>query len=115
MKLEKQRRQVVKVKTYFEECVEDIAIPNNWENVSHPGGDVCPSWAYNGYQIMIEHRNPELRELEGCRFVVFIEEEYGYGDKWLLETDSFDDVLKEIEIPTKTRPQSEMLAKDKEE
>ena len=41
---------------YFKECIEDITIPEEWEDVSY-GNDEAPSWTCNGYQIHVNHRN----------------------------------------------------------
>ena len=40
----------------FKECIEDITIPEEWEDVSY-SNDEAPSWTYNGYQIHINHRD----------------------------------------------------------
>ena len=98
---------------YFKECIEDLNIPGNWKNSSY-GNDTCPSYEYNGYQIFIEHKDPKNRELEGKRFRIIIAEEYGYVDGWFYDTDDLNEVFKEIEKPTLTRPYSKTLAKDKE-
>ena len=40
----------------FKECIEDITIPEEWEDVSY-SNDEAPSWTHNGYQIHINHRD----------------------------------------------------------
>tara|TARA_R100000664_G_C2680434_1_gene88663 strand:- start:237 stop:575 length:339 start_codon:yes stop_codon:yes gene_type:complete len=105
------------IKEFFKECVEDIKIPTSWENESYLGGDLCPSYSYNGYQIWIAHRDKSRNEWP-CnheRFAITILEEYGMGDAWRLNLDSFEEVLKEIEKPIKTRPQSKMYRESLEE
>jgi|TARA_Y100001938_G_C7847699_1_gene309281 hypothetical protein len=99
---------------YFKECIKDLDIPSNWENVSY-GNDTCPSYEYNGYQIFIEHKDLGERAegLNHKRFVIIIAEEYGYSDGWFYDSDDFNTVLKEIKKPTSSRPQSKTLSKDK--
>ena len=104
-------------KEFFKECVEDIEIPTSWENESYLGGDAIPSYSYNGYQIWIAHRDKSRNEWP-CnheRFAITILEEYGMGDAWRLNLDSFEEVLKEIEKPITTRPQSKMYRESLEE
>jgi len=66
------------VKKYFDSCVEDLDIPEEWECHAYYN-DVCPSWEFNGWQIFIEHRYFELREYwDGYpRFSCFPEADYG--------------------------------------
>lgn len=99
------------VREYFKECVEDLDIPKSWQNESFPSGDVCPSYTYKGYQIWIAHRDKSRNEwpCDQERFAISILEEYGMGDGWVLRSNSFDEILKEIENPVESRPQSEML------
>lgn len=99
---------------FFQQCVEDLDIPPLWEDVSYQH-DTCPSWLFKGYQIFIDHKDKNERELtEGKRFRIIKSEEYGYSDGWWFETDSMDEVLKEIQKPISSRPMSETLKKDKE-
>ena len=60
---------------YFDACIEDITIPEEWEDVSY-GNDACPSWLYNGYQIFIHHRDIEKREspeLNSFRYYIYVD------------------------------------------
>ena len=87
--------------TFFEECVADLSekIPNNWNGVSW-GNDVCPSYSCNGWQIFIDHPDPDKRELEVPRFGVIVEAEYGEYAKTLeLNSDDFQEVLKYVSTP----------------
>lgn len=83
------------VRKYFDACVEDLDIPEEWECVSYYN-DVCPSWEYNGWHIFIEHRYPELREYweDIGRFCLYRAEDYGTTENHVLETSVFEDVLK---------------------
>ena len=103
--------------SYFKECVEDIDIPKSWENESWPSGDACPSYSYNGYQIWIAHRDKSRNEwpCDQERFAITILEEYGMGDGWGLRLDSLEEVLKEIEKPIESRPQTKMYRESLEE
>ena len=82
------------VKNYFDACVEDLDIPEEWECVSYYN-DVCPSWEFNGWLIFIEHRYSELREYweDIGRFCVYKAEDYGTAENHVLETSVFKDVL----------------------
>lgn len=82
------------VKKYFDSCVEDLDIPEEWECVSYYN-DVCPSWEYNGWHIFIEHRYSELREYweDIGRFCLYRAEDYGTSENPVLMTSVFKDVL----------------------
>jgi len=95
--------------SHFEECLfankdlkTKLAIPIFWEDISY-GNDVCPSFAYKGYQIWIDHPDYEQREngLDIKRFCVTREKDYGEINGPLLETDNFDMVKKLIEMLNK--------------
>ena len=63
----------------FDDCVSDLTMPKGWEDVSY-GNDACPSWAFNGFQVFIEHANPKEREVpEWSRFWIIREADYGNG------------------------------------
>ena len=84
---------------FFKECIKDLSIPNEWENISYKN-DACPSFLFNGWQIFINHKDPKQREIEEqLRFFVHKAEEYGEADLSLfLETDELDHVFKFLEI-----------------
>ena len=89
--------------TFFEECVANVLeeIPNTWKDVSW-GNDVCPSYSYNGWQIFIDHPDPDKRELEVPRFGVIVEANYGNQlnlDTPQLNSDDFQEVLKYVSTP----------------
>ena len=107
-------RSFIKQIPFFQQCVEDLDIPPSWEDVSY-GNDTCPSWLFKGYQIFIDHKDINEREIkEGKRFKILKAEEYGYSDAWWFYTDSMEEVLEEIKKPISSRPTSETLKKDKE-
>ena len=95
---------------FFDDCLRDFEKPVEWEDVSYCN-DVCPSFRYKGYEIFVDHPDPEERELgkDRTRFSVIIALDYGES-VWRFETDDLDEVLKEIEVPYLTRP----LRHDKE-
>ena len=87
--------------TFFEECVANVLeeIPNTWKDVSW-GNDVCPSYSYNGWQIFIDHPDPNKRELEVPRFGVIVEAEHGKHPRTLeLNSDDFQEVLEYVSTP----------------
>ena len=99
------------VQEFFKDCLKDFDKPDNWVDVSYLGGDTCPSFEYNGYQIMVNHPDPEQRELEGSfRFTVFIALEYG-EEGWAFCAETIEEILPELEVPYLTRP----LVYDREE
>ena len=49
-------------KSFFERCVQDLTLPKSWINCSY-GNDACPSFYTNGYQIFVDHKDPEQREV----------------------------------------------------
>ena len=88
---------------YFKECVKDLSIPKSWVNTWY-GNDACPSYHYKGYHIFTDHANPEEREVEGHRFSIFLELEYGECDKWYFSSDDLEEIKKEIEVSIFDRP-----------
>ena len=46
---------------HFEKCVEDLEIPENWEDLSY-NNDACPSFGYKGFQIFVNHKDPKQRD-----------------------------------------------------
>ncbi len=79
----------------FKECVADLTMPKGWEDVSY-GNDVCPSWEYRGFQVMIHHPDPKERELgfgDDPRFYIFRAQEYGDAPTWNAEAHTFEEVL----------------------
>jgi len=92
------------IREFFKDCLKDFDKPDNWVDISFPGGDTCPSFEYNGYQIMVNHPDPEQRELEGSfRFTVFIALEYG-EEGWAFYAETIEEILPELEVPYLTRP-----------
>jgi len=89
---------VVHTITFFDDCVSDLKIPKKWEDISY-SNDVCPSFAYKGYQIWIDHIDYQQREngQDTYRFAVTKEKEYGEGVNPLLLTDNFNVVLELLE------------------
>ena len=83
----------------FQGYFEDVNIPKNWEDISYKN-DACPSWLVNGFQVFIDHPEPERRECEPCeRFHVAIESESAFSGIWTFSTDSWEEVLETIEKP----------------
>jgi hypothetical protein len=62
------------------ECLEDLDIPKEWEDVSY-NNDACPSYSYNGFQIWIAEKDNKLRELgkDSHRFHITHYNYYGDG------------------------------------
>ena len=56
----------------FKECIEDITVPEDWEDVSY-GNDEAPSWTYNGYQIHINHRD-FIERTDTFRYYISVDE-----------------------------------------
>ena len=81
---------------YFKECVKDLNLPKEWENISY-SNDICPSYLHKGYVIYIDHKNKNKREVSyQWRFciVTFNSTMESYSeDHILLLTDSFKKVL----------------------
>jgi hypothetical protein len=81
---------------YFADCVEDLNLPKEWENISY-GNDVCPSYLYKGYVIFIDHKDKNKREvMDQYRFLImtFDSTMESYNTDYnLLQTDSFKKVL----------------------
>ena len=79
--------------TYFDSCVADLKIPDEWENVSYKD-DTCPSWCFKGFHIMIQHTNPKKREFEDSpRFYIFRMNDYGDHMSWQTHSETFTGVL----------------------
>ena len=99
----KARRSKMKQQDYFIECLRDIAIPPEWENESY-FNDAYPSFGFNGYQIWVAHKDPKQRETGGewLRFALTLLKEYG-TEGWIHQTDSFDEVMQEIQKPISNR------------
>lgn len=99
-------------KSFFARCIEDLKIPEGWENCSW-GNDACPSFYTNGYQIFIDHKDPKQREVgeESLRFHIFLEAEYGHGSGWSVSSDDLEEIIKETKISIFSRP----MEYDKEE
>jgi len=98
------------VQEFFKDCLKDFDKPDNWEDVSYYN-DVCPSFYYKGYQIFVDHADPEERELEGStRFAIIIDYEYA-NTGWSFNCETIEEVLPELEVPYLSRP----LVHDKEE
>ena len=82
--------------TYFDSCVADLKIPDEWENVSY-GNDTCPSWVFKGFHIMIDHPDPKEREQgfeDDPRFHIFRMNDYGDHPSWEAHHETFSGVLK---------------------
>tara|TARA_R100001015_G_C4572555_1_gene130392 strand:+ start:59 stop:403 length:345 start_codon:yes stop_codon:yes gene_type:complete len=86
-----------RVNNFFDECTVDITMPEGWKDISY-GNDACPSWSFNGYQVFIDHPDPNERELgsETSRFYVILEKEYGTHQTWFHDCDTWDEVLDTI-------------------
>jgi len=86
------------VNSDFKDCVKDLKMPIGWSDISY-GNDVCPSWTYNGFQVMILNSDPQKRE-EGfeteLRFNIFRAVDYGDHRLFTAEVDTFDEVLQVI-------------------
>ena len=84
---------------YFKECVEDLEIPKDWEDLSYHN-DVCPSFGYKGFQIFVNHKDPKQRDgyETGCdigqRF--YITRSIGYEPYLSFEkqADTLDEAIK---------------------
>tara|TARA_R110000744_G_scaffold43055_3_gene96792 strand:+ start:2121 stop:2417 length:297 start_codon:yes stop_codon:yes gene_type:complete len=80
-------------KGWQEECLADLDIPKEWENVSY-SNDVSPSYQYKGWQIYIAEKDISKREYPEMvdRFQICNALYYGYEQKWHT-FNNFDDVL----------------------
>ena len=98
-------------KTFFTRCIEDLKIPEGWEDCSW-GNDACPSFYTNGYQIFVDHKDPKQREVgeDSFRFSIFLEAEYGVGG-WCIQSDDIEEIIKETKVSILSRP----MEYDKEE
>ena len=89
---------------YFQQCLADVtgAIPKTWVNESYHN-DACPSYSYNGWQIFIDHPDPDMRDVkEMQRFGVVVAENYGNGlgiDTPEFSSDDFQEVLNFVSKP----------------
>jgi hypothetical protein len=103
----KARRSKMKQQDYFIECLKDITIPPEWEHESY-FNDAYPSFGFNGYQIWVAHKDPKQRETGGdwLRFALTLLKEYG-TEGWIHQTDSFDEVMQEIQKPISDRPEED--------
>ena len=83
--------------THFEECVADLTMPKGWVDESY-GNDVCPSWSYKGFQVMIHHADTKREESfrDALRFYIFKRDEYGDSLTWSAEANTFNEVTKII-------------------
>ena len=82
---------------YFKECLEDLEIPKDWEDVSY-SNDTCPSFSFDRYQIFVEHKDPKRWECEGKRFRVILEFQYGDGGAdFYFDCDTIQEVLENID------------------
>ncbi len=90
--------------TFFNQCLADLEKPEGWNNSSWHN-DACPSWSVNGWQIFIDHPEPDRRELgpDIKRFSVVLESEYGEGEPSVLETDAWTEVLTFVAEPVMSR------------
>ena len=86
-----------RVNNFFDECTVDITMPDGWKDISY-GNDVCPSWSHNGYQVFIDHPDPNERELgpDIQRFRIILEKEYGDDHTWVHDCDTWEEVLDTI-------------------
>ena len=84
-------------KDFFSECTADLKRPKGWKN-STWGNDVCSSWSFDGYQVFIDHPNPNERELGADipRFRIILEKEYGDHQTWFHDCDTWEEVLDTI-------------------
>jgi hypothetical protein len=59
---------------FFDECVQDLEIPEMWENLSYVN-DLHPSFGIHGLQIFIAHKDKARREWSDMpRFYVVLED-----------------------------------------
>ena len=98
-------------KTFFTRCIEDLKIPEGWEDCSWVN-DACPSFYTHGYQIFVDHKDPKQREVgeNSLRFSIFLKAEYGVGG-WCTQSDDIEEIIKETKISIFSRP----MEYDKEE
>jgi hypothetical protein len=90
---------------FFDDCVKDFKVPTDWVDIRYHN-DTCPSFYYKGYQIFVDHAEPKQRECDsGFRFLVGLDLDYGSGGEgWNFQSDSIDEVLKEVSVDYLTRP-----------
>ena len=91
-------------KTFFARCIEDLKIPEGWEDCSWVN-DACPSFYTNGYQIFVDHLDPKQREVgeDSLRFSIFLKAEYGVGG-WCIQSDDIEEIIKETKVSILNRP-----------
>jgi len=82
-------------RTEFPDFVLDVAIPEGWFDTSWHN-DVSPSWETPGHlKVWVDHADPAQREYHGRPRFCVMHADDDESDP-LLETDSWDDVLKLI-------------------
>ena len=98
--------------TFFEECLSDVVdiIPKTWVYEGF-ANDACPSYSFNGWQIFIDHPDPDKRALKPMeRFGVIVFENYGNGlgiETPEFNTDDFQKVLEYVSKPAPKYKQDE--------
>jgi len=77
----------------------DVEIPKGFEDISWHN-DVCPSF-YNeeyGVRLWVDYKLPQQREMpERYRFALTATDEHGEFTSGIYETDSYEEILKELE------------------
>ena len=84
---------------FFDECTADITLPQGWKDITYKN-DACPSWSFNGFQVFIDHPDPNERECgpESSRFCVMLEQEYGEKQTWFHACDTWAEVLNIVTV-----------------
>tara|TARA_R100000664_G_C2680244_1_gene88555 strand:+ start:323 stop:661 length:339 start_codon:yes stop_codon:yes gene_type:complete len=78
----------------FDGFTNGVEIPRHWENATH-GDDACPSYYANGYQIWVDHWDPNQRELgaDKTRFAITLADEYGERNSLFIQSDNWDFIV----------------------
>ena len=78
----------------FDGFTNGVEIPRHWENATY-GNDAGPSYYINGYQIWVDHADPNQRELgaDKPRFAITLRAEYGECDGFHIESNNWDFIL----------------------
>ena len=50
----------IEMNSLFDGFTNGVEIPRHWENATY-GNDACPSYYKNGYQIWVDHWDPNQR------------------------------------------------------
>jgi|TARA_R100001460_G_scaffold96929_2_gene139356 hypothetical protein len=84
----------IEMNSLFDGFTNGVEIPRHWENGSYKN-DACPSYYANGYQIWIDHPDPNQRELgvDKNRFAITLADEYGERTSLFIQSDNWDFIL----------------------